>query len=56
MNFKRMEWIKLSDREQQQILTQVGEATNLPENAIEKDWWVTVLKFVCFTYLPDVYN
>lgn len=37
------EWLKLSKKRQIEILNQVNNQTGLPTDAIEKDWWVTVI-------------
>ena len=41
------EWLKLSKKRRVEILEQVNNRLGLPIQAVEKDWWVTmVLKAV----------
>lgn len=48
-----IEWIHMPEAEQKQILTQVALAAKLPEQAIEKDIWVTLLLQALFS-LPGI--
>jgi hypothetical protein len=43
-----IEWLSLSSEIQKQVLTETGVATGLQQNAIEKDWWVTLALKACF--------
>jgi len=43
------EWLNLSDEERRDSITIVAEARGLPVNAIEKDWWVTVVLRAMFS-------
>lgn len=36
------EWLILSPEIQKQILAEIGVATGFQQNAIVKDWWVTL--------------
>ncbi|MDR2231530.1 MAG: nucleotidyl transferase AbiEii/AbiGii toxin family protein [Tannerella sp.] len=38
-----MEWLKLPKKERVNVLTQASKQTKLPPQAIEKDWWVTMV-------------
>jgi hypothetical protein len=56
-----IEWLSLSPEIQKQVLTETGVATGLQQNAIEKDWWVTLALKACFltrwkiiSYLKEV--
>jgi len=35
-------WLNLSNEERRNTIAIVAEATGLPVNAVEKDWWVTL--------------
>ncbi len=43
-----IEWLSLSPETQRQVLIEAGVATGLQQNAIEKDWWVTLALKACF--------
>jgi hypothetical protein len=43
-----IEWLSLSPEIQKQVLAETGVATGLQQNAIEKDWWVTLALKACF--------
>jgi len=43
-----IEWLSLSPEIQKQVLTEIGVATGLRQNSIEKDWWVTLALKACF--------
>jgi predicted nucleotidyltransferase component of viral defense system len=43
------EWLKLSEKRRIDILNQVNNQTGLPVQAIEKDWWVTMVLNAIFT-------
>tara|TARA_R110000868_G_scaffold363678_1_gene626011 strand:+ start:13849 stop:14847 length:999 start_codon:yes stop_codon:yes gene_type:complete len=43
------EWLKLSKNRRLEILKQVNNQTGLPMQAIEKDWWVTIVLKAIFT-------
>ena len=42
------EWLILSPEIQKQVLAEIGVATGFQQNAIEKDWWVTLTLKACF--------
>lgn len=42
-------WLSLSDEERRNTIAVVAEAKGLPENAIEKDWWVTLVLRAVFS-------
>lgn len=44
------EWLKLSKERKIDILNQVSNRTGLPPIAVEKDWWVTLTLFSCFSF------
>jgi hypothetical protein len=41
-------WLQLPEDQQRELLYAVGGQTTLPVNAIEKDWWVTLVLRACF--------
>lgn len=43
-----IEWLQLADSQKKEILNQFGAETGLPVNAIEKDWWVTLVLKACY--------
>jgi predicted nucleotidyltransferase component of viral defense system len=44
-----IQWLSLSDEERRNTIAVVAEAKGLPENAIEKDWWVTLVLRAVFS-------
>ena len=44
-----IEWLQLPEKRRIEILNAVSARTGLPENAIEKDWWVTLAIKVAFS-------
>ncbi len=44
-----IEWLQLPEKRRIEILNAVSARTGLPENAIEKDWWVTLALKVTFS-------
>ncbi len=44
-----MKWLQLPEHERREILEAVGGQTQLPVQAIEKDWWVTLALRACFS-------
>jgi predicted nucleotidyltransferase component of viral defense system len=38
-----MRWLSLTDEERRLVLNQAGTLSGIPEKALEKDWWVTVV-------------
>jgi hypothetical protein len=44
-----IEWFKLSDARKKDILKEVSSRTNIPEQAIEKDLWVTLTLNAIYT-------
>lgn len=44
-----MEWLLLPEKRRIEILNAVSTRTGLPENTIEKDWWVTLALKVTFS-------
>lgn len=43
------EWLNFSDQERRDSIAVVAEARGLPVNAIEKDWWVTLVLRALFS-------
>ncbi len=41
--------LQLPDKRRTEILNAVSNKTGLPENAIEKDWWVTLALKAAFS-------
>lgn len=48
-----IDWIKLSEDERKQIVTEVASQKGLPETTIEKDVWVTLVLEALFS-IPDI--
>jgi len=44
-----IQWLNLSDEERRNTIAVVAEAKGLPENAVEKDWWVTLVLRAVFS-------
>lgn len=44
-----IQWLNLSDEERRNTLAVVAEAKGLPESAVEKDWWVTLVLRAVFS-------
>lgn len=44
-----LKWLKLSDRERLNVLTQISRRTKMSPQAIEKDWWVTIILKALFS-------
>lgn len=51
-----MKWLQLEEQRRIEIINQVSNATGLPAQAIEKDWWVTLALRALFStkYAPHV--
>ena len=51
-----IEWLKLTDKRRIEVSNAVSNQTGLPENAIEKDWWVTIALKAAFntTWSKDI--
>ena len=44
-----IEWLQLTEKRRIEILNAASNQTGLPENAIEKDWWVTLALKAAFS-------
>jgi hypothetical protein len=44
-----IQWLNLSDDERRNTIAVVAEAKGLPESAVEKDWWVTLVLRTVFS-------
>lgn len=44
-----IKWLNLSDEERRNTISVVAEAKGLPESAVEKDWWVTLVLRAVFS-------
>ena len=42
-------WIKIPEKERDELLSSVALTTGLPNIAIEKDWWVTMVLYALFS-------